>query len=240
MRNLVVVEVQILVWRPTRAISSMDRMGVFETLDDGFDSLMALQDTYKYTQGDYIMQVLALNIQGTPRRWISPDEAIFYHATESVAWHLGEVIVRYHGGMQKDGIQSYLESNSIIAIKGNGFQPIKNKIVVLSNRTLFGRDRNVCAYCGGHFPNYKELSRDHIVPTFLGGLNVWNNVVTSCRRCNSAKGHKTLKEAGMTLLYVPYAPTHAEALLLQNRNILADQMEYLMAGIPKYSRLRLI
>lgn len=184
-------------------------------------------------------QVLALDIQGTPRRWISPDEAIFYHATDSIAWHLGEVMVRYHGGMQKDGSQSYLESTSIIAIKGNGFKPITSKTVVLSNRTLFGRDRNICAYCGDHFTNYKELSRDHIMPTYLGGANVWMNVVTACRRCNSAKGHKTLKEAGMALLYVPYAPNHYEALLLQNRNVMGDQMDYLMAGIPKYSRLRL-
>ncbi len=185
-------------------------------------------------------QVLALDIQGTPRRWISPDEAIFYHATDSVAWHLGEVMVRYHGGMQKDGRQSYLESTSILAIKGHGFQPISKKNVVLSNRTLFGRDLFRCAYCGGHFPNYKDLSRDHIIPTYLGGANVWMNCVTSCKKCNSAKGHKTLKEVGMELLYVPYIPSHAEALLLQNRNILGDQMEFLMSKIPKYSRIRSI
>jgi 5-methylcytosine-specific restriction endonuclease McrA len=65
------------------------------------------------------------------------------------------------------------------------------------------------------------------------------NVVTSCRDCNSEKGHKSLKEARMELLYLPYVPSHFENMILQNRNILADQMEYLIAGVPKHSRILL-
>lgn len=184
------------------------------------------------------MTVLALDMAGVPRQWICPDDAILYHATNSVAWSLGDVIIKYRGGIQKDGTMSYLESTSIIAIKGHKFNPVKQTKVVLSNRTLFGRDLNLCAYCGNHFSNYKDLSRDHIHPTYLGGQNVWTNVVTSCKKCNSHKGHKTLKEAGMELMYLPYEPSHSEAMILANRNILADQMEFLMAGVPKHSRLR--
>lgn len=185
------------------------------------------------------MAVLALDVTGTPRQWISYDDAISYHATKSVAWFMGDVVARYRGGVQNDGTMSYIETSSIIAIKGNGFNPHKHSTVALSNRTLFGRDRYVCAYCGGHFPNYHELSRDHIVPRSRGGENSWMNVVTSCRTCNSLKGSKTLKEAKLELLYLPYAPNHHENLLLQNRMILYDQMEYLMTGVPKHSRLLL-
>ena len=185
------------------------------------------------------MSVLALDISGIPRRWISNDDAIFYHATDSVAWALGEVMVKYRGGTQHDGSTSYLESTSSIAIKGHGFNPLKHGIVALTNRTLFGRDRNVCAYCGEHHPNYHHLSRDHIVPKFLGGGNTWKNVVTACKECNSKKGHKTLKESGMNLLYVPYEPNHYEAMILANRTILADQMDYLLSGVPKHSRILL-
>ncbi len=185
------------------------------------------------------MSVLALDISGTPRQWISHDDAISYHATNSVAWSMGDIVAKYRGGVQNDGTESYLETPSIIAIKGHGFNPHKHAQVALSNRTLFGRDRYVCAYCGGHFPNYNHLSRDHIMPKFLGGENTWMNVVTACRECNSKKGHKTLKEARMELLYVPYAPNHFENMILQNRNILADQMEYLLTGVPKHSRILL-
>lgn len=185
------------------------------------------------------MAVLALDISGTPRQWISHDDAISYWATDSVAWSMGEVIAKYRGGVQNDGTESYLESPSIIAIKGRGFNPYKHAQVALSNKTLFGRDRNVCAYCGGHFANYHMLSRDHIMPRSRGGENTWMNVVTACKECNAKKGAKTLKEAGLELLYVPYEPNHYENMILQQRTILADQMDYLLAGVPKHSRILL-
>ena len=185
------------------------------------------------------MAVLALDISGVPRQWISNDDAISYHATKSVAWSMGDIVAKYRGGVQNDGSLSYIESPSIIAIKGHGFNPHKHAHVALSNKTLFGRDRYVCAYCGDHFPNYHDLSRDHILPRFHGGENTWMNVVTACKECNSKKGHKTLKESRMELLYVPYEPNHFENMILQNRNILADQMEYLMTGVPKHSRILL-
>ena len=185
------------------------------------------------------MAVLALDISGTPRQWISLDDAISYQATDSVAWSMGEVIGKYRGGVQKDGTQSYLETPSIIAIKGRAFNPYRHSCVALTNRTLFGRDRHVCAYCGGHFANYNHLSRDHIHPVSKGGENVWMNVVTACKECNAKKGAKTLKEAKLELLYVPYEPNHFENMILQNRNIRADQMDYLLAGVPKHSRILL-
>jgi 5-methylcytosine-specific restriction endonuclease McrA len=65
------------------------------------------------------------------------------------------------------------------------------------------------------------------------------NCVTACKECNSHKSDKTLKEARMELLYVPYAPNHYENMILQNRTIRHDQMEYLLAGVPKHSRILL-
>ncbi len=186
------------------------------------------------------MTVLALDVSGVPRQWISHDDAITYQAKKAVAWSLGEIVAKYRGGTQKDGTPSYLDTSSIIAIKGHGFNPYKHSTVALTNKTLFGRDRNICAYCGGHFTNFNHLSRDHIVPKFLGGVNVWTNVVSACKNCNSKKGHKTLKEARMELLYVPYVPTHFENMILQNRNILSDQMDYLLSGVPKNSRIWLM
>ena len=182
------------------------------------------------------MSILALDISGVPRTWVTHDEAIAYYAKDLVAWSLGEVIARYRGGVQKNGSQSYLEAASIIAVKGHGFDFKKLRRVVLTNHTLFARDRNICAYCGKHFTN-AHLSRDHIVPRFRGGVDEWTNVVSACFDCNQKKGCKTLKQAGLELRYVPYEPNHHEALILRNRNILSDQMEYLMSGVPKHSRI---
>jgi hypothetical protein len=183
------------------------------------------------------MAVLVLDVAGIPRQWTSADNAIVYHAKKAVVWSLGDILVRYRGGIQKDGTESYLESPSIIAVRGNGFDPYKYGKVGLTNKTLFGRDRYICAYCGEKFQTHQNLSRDHILPKSRGGLDTWTNVVTACKRCNMHKGNLTLKEAKMDLIYVPYEPNHFEHLILQNRSILADQMDYLLSGIPKHSRV---
>lgn len=184
------------------------------------------------------MTVLALDISGVPRQWISADDAITYYAKQAVAWSLGAIVARYHGGIQANGQQSYLETPSIIAIRGHGFNPQKHARVGISNRTLFGRDRYICAVCGTYFANFRDLSRDHIIPRSKGGSTTYKNLVTMCKPCNQKKGDKLLHEVGMELLYIPYEPNHAEHMILQNRNILADQMDFLLNRIPKHSRLR--
>ena len=183
------------------------------------------------------MAVLALDISGTPRTWVTHDDAISYHAKNLVAWSLGNIIARYRGGFREDGTQSYIETPSIIAIKGEGFSFKKHTKVILTNKTLFARDRNICGYCGTHINTSAKLSRDHIVPRYHGGIDEWTNVVTACIPCNQKKGCKSLKESRMELLYIPYAPNHYENMILQNRSILADQMEYLLSGVPKHSRI---
>lgn len=185
------------------------------------------------------MSILALDISGVPRQWISFNDAIKYHATNSVAWSIGEIVARYRGGIQNDGELSYIETTSIIAVRGHGFDISKHSKVVLTNPTLFGRDRHICAYCGRHFDNFRDISRDHIIPVSRGGENSWMNCITACKTCNSFKGNKLLEECGLELQYVPYVPNHYESMLLKGRNVLADQMEYLKVGIPKHSRVHL-
>ena len=52
-------------------------------------------------------------------------------------------------------------------------------------------------------------------------------------------GPCTPQEAGMKLHYVPYIPNRHEAFILGNRKILGDQMEFLIQGVPKSSRIHL-
>ena len=106
----------------------------------------------------------------------------------------------------------------------------------LNNRTLFKRDANVCMYCAARFPT-SELTRDHVTPLSQGGTDSWNNAVTACRRCNNHKGGRTPEQARMQLVAVPFTPTYAEYIYLKGRRVLADQMEFLLAHIPRTSPL---
>ena len=111
-----------------------------------------------------------------------------------------------------------------------------NQVPPLNNRELFHRDRQICAYCAKSFPGAR-LTRDHIKPFSKGGRDTWMNVVTACRSCNERKSDRTPEGAGMELVYLPYVPNRAEYLILTNRRILADQMEFLAQHVPAQSRL---
>ena len=49
-----------------------------------------------------------------------------------------------------------------------------------------------CFYCENDLHNYKAI--EHLIPLSRGGDNYKNNLVYSCKSCNSKKRNKTLKE----------------------------------------------
>lgn len=183
------------------------------------------------------VKVLKLSAQGVPQSWLSLEEAVLHYAADDVRWEMGQRVAVFHGGHNAvTGKQSIIEVNSIIGTKGvPDINPFELK-PSLSNTKLFARDRNVCAYCGGHF-NEEVLTREHIVPLGQQGRDHWMNVVTACRSCNHRKGNRTPEQARMPLLFAPYVPSLWEDFILRNRRILADQMEFLVAHLPKTSRL---
>jgi len=182
--------------------------------------------------------ILSLDMQGVPHRWISWQQACFYYAKDQIAWTAGEHAFTVFGGCNRDsGARSQITASSIIAIKGKAMAMREfSHVPPLNNRELFHRDRYLCAYCGGNFSGAK-LTRDHVVPFSRRGRDTWMNVVTACRACNEKKSDRTPEQARMELLYLPYVPNRAEYLILTNRRILADQMEFLTQHVPAQSRL---
>lgn len=182
--------------------------------------------------------ILTLDSHGAPNRWVTWQQACFYYAKNLVAWTLGETAFTVFGGVSRQtGERSSISGNSIMAIKGKAMaMRAFNHIPPLNNRELFRRDRHTCAYCGGEF-GFLKLTRDHITPASRGGRDVWMNVVTACRHCNGIKRNRTPEEAGIELIYAPYIPNRAEYLILTNRRILSDQMEFLRPHISSQSRV---
>lgn len=184
-----------------------------------------------------VPRVLRLNIAGHPVDWVSWQEAVCLYARDLVVWTMGDAILRLRGGYGRiDSVQSAIDIHSIIACNGKvvsvgqGFPP-------LTNKALFGRDRNMCLYCGGRF-SHSELTRDHVIPLSLGGADRWLNVVAACRRCNHLKGNSLLENSSLELRALPYVPNFAEYLALTNSGrILADQMDFLRKSFSSNSRL---
>jgi len=183
------------------------------------------------------VKVLKLSAQGLPQSWISLEQAVIHYAADEVRWEVGAQVAVFRGGHNAiTGEQSQIAINSIIGTKGvPRINPFAQR-PGLTNSKLFSRDRNICAYCGGHF-HEDELTREHIIPFAQRGIDTWMNVVTACKPCNHRKSSRTPEQANMPLLYAPYVPSLWEDFILRNRRILADQMEFLMAHLPQSSRL---
>jgi HNH endonuclease len=186
------------------------------------------------------VSILALDAGGSPRRWVGLEEAVGYYYKHQVAWDLGDNAFTLHGGISRmTGLRSQLTVKSIIAVKGEaGKRNVFARTPAFSREMLFARDRMLCAYCG-HVYKGADLTSEHVQPQSKGGKTSWTNLVTACKPCNMRKSNRTPEQAKMPLLYVPYTPNLHEAFILKNRRILADQMEFLMAGVPAHSRLLL-
>ena len=183
------------------------------------------------------VQILAVDRGGFPVQWLGYEDAARHYTIGNVIWTLGEPFKLLRGGENRIlQAQSTLDLHPIIAVKGLENAHKKRRAVpLLTNKKLFARDEHLCLYCGNEFP-IGLLTRDHVHPTSRGGQDVWDNVVTACKACNSKKDNRTPEEAHMPLLALPYTPNFAEALILANRHILADQMDFLKSFAGKKFR----
>lgn len=182
------------------------------------------------------VRLLSLDAHGRALDWMSWQSAACLYARGAVAWTLGDPCLTVHGGTSRlTGKRSTLDLHPIIAARGHPRPHALDPTPALTNTALFARDQHLCLYCGRQIAR-AQLTRDHVVPISQQGRDTWENVVSACFPCNSRKGGRTPQQASMPLLAVPFRPSWIEHLILSNRNILADQMAFLRAQLPKRPR----
>ncbi len=79
------------------------------------------------------------------------------------------------------------------------------KEVKLNRKNIYKRDGWTCSYCNKKFP-ITFLSVDHIIPKCRKGKNIWTNVTTACKKCNTKKADYLLSECNMVLSKKPEKP----------------------------------
>jgi 5-methylcytosine-specific restriction endonuclease McrA len=121
--------------------------------------------------------------------------------------------------------------------------------VRLSRRNLIARDSYTCQYCGtkprrpNGRPDMEHLTLDHVVPRSRAvdgwvvlpwsgrrvRVSSWENLITACSPCNSAKANRTPRQAGLTMRAVPAPPSfHRLAWMAMLRHdIPAEWLDYL-------------
>ena len=116
-----------------------------------------------------------------------------------------EIVARNGGVLRSE--RAVLPVPSVIRLNHFVRVPYRSR-VPLSRRAVFARDGHRCQYC-----NRTAENIDHVVPRSRGGPHAWDNVVASCRSCNSRKEDRFLAEAGLHLRRQPREP-HANLWVL--------------------------
>jgi len=91
--------------------------------------------------------------------------------------------------------------------------------VRFSKSNVFLRDLYQCQYCGDQLQK-RICTLDHVTPLSRGGRTVWENSVTACGPCNSAKGPDTKMKPRTR----PYKPDYWE--LVNKRRQLEFQVKH--------------
>lgn len=85
------------------------------------------------------------------------------------------------------------------------YDRVPRREVRFCRSNVYARDGYICQYCGRRLDEH-ELNLDHVVPCERGGKTNWENIVTSCIRCNSHKANRLPHQAGMSLRKMPARP----------------------------------
>jgi hypothetical protein len=109
-------------------------------------------------------------------------DLIYYSYSNLAMAHMA--VVKKH---EKYGMLNFM-------IRAKLFKGLKEG--TMNMRTIFDDERikletgKICNYCGSG----EKLTLDHIFPQKLGGKDDAENLIFSCRSCNSSKGKKDLME----------------------------------------------
>ena len=93
-----------------------------------------------------------------------------------------------------------------------GRESLRKRLGVRVTRAIAERDGGRCIYCGATADESgAHLHLDHLRPHSQGGADVASNLVTACRRCNTARQDMSIAQwatyaaAKYALIFTPQA-----------------------------------
>ena len=160
------------------------------------------------------MDVLLLNTDGSPLS-LWPLSVINWQRAVKLVYLDKLTVLEYYDDWELHSPSCTLSVPSIVMVKGF---VRNNKTVKYSRNNIYLRDdfqcklqiTNSCRKASGRGHTRDNLSIDHVIPRDRGGPTTWDNVVTACRQCNTAKSNKDVP-----VLTIPKKPSYYE--LAKNR-----------------------
>lgn len=127
-----------------------------------------------------------------------------FRMLDSVAWlALSEEQVPEENEAYVQTIRLRIRVPKVLLLREYAKLPVQE--VKFTRENLFERDNYRCQYCGNGF-EAAQLNMDHVIPRDRGGRTSWENIVTSCIKCNSRKANRLPHQANMMLIRKPERP----------------------------------
>jgi len=155
----------------------------------------------------------AVNIVGVPRAFslLLQDHAQVIHTgdgsfrmMDSTAWLvLSEEEAPDDSEAYITTVRMRIRVPKVLLLREYSQLPVQE--VKFTRENLFERDDYRCQYCGNSF-DAEHLNMDHVIPRDKGGRTSWENIVTSCIKCNSRKANRLPHQADMHLIRKPERP----------------------------------
>ncbi len=127
-----------------------------------------------------------------------------FRIMDAAAWlELSEAEVPEDNEAYVNTVRLRIRVPKVLLLRGYAQLPAQE--VKFNRENLFERDNYRCQYCGNGF-EASQLNMDHVIPRDRGGRTSWENIVTSCIKCNSRKANRLPHQANMHLIRKPERP----------------------------------
>jgi 5-methylcytosine-specific restriction endonuclease McrA len=149
-----------------------------------------------------VQRAFSLLLQDHAHVIYTGDES--FRMMDSSAWlELSEKEIPDQGEACIQTIRLRIRVPKVLLLRSYDQLPVRE--VKFTRENLFDRDGYRCQYCGEHFEAV-HLNMDHVIPRDRGGRTSWENIVTSCIKCNSRKANRLPHQANMHLIRKPERP----------------------------------
>lgn len=129
-------------------------------------------------------------------------------------------------------VENRIAIPSVIAYKQ--YFPRMEKVSLIKAHVLL-RDSYSCVYCGKPLSE-ESMTFDHYKPVSRGGSTSWDNILSSCKKCNHDYGGTS--EKNKKPKHKPYEPSYGKlAVLRRHHDIVIDHASWEQWLGPWYAKV---